>query len=127
MNRTHAWDSAIWRDTIPTQPGLLTEQHLDTRIRERAAVMDLAEQIDRERRQGAWPARRASGPLSTCTGPCQQGRLPCPCPDACTRADRDDGDADGFGFWRGLLLALAVTALCGVVALAGAHLVPWRP
>lgn len=125
MNRTHAWDSAIWRDTIPTQPGLLPEQHLDTRIRERAAVMDLAEQIDRERRQGAWPARRASAPLTTCTGPCEQGRRACPCPEACTRADNDD--ADGFGFWRGLLVALTFTSLCAVLALALAKLIVLLP
>ena len=58
MNRNHAWDSAIWRNTIPTQPGLL-EQQLDTRIRERSAVMEIADHLEREAR-AQWPARRAT-------------------------------------------------------------------
>jgi hypothetical protein len=128
-NRTHAWDSAVWRDTIPTQPGLL-EKHLDTRIRERAAVLDLAEQIDRERRFGAWPTRRAGSALSVCTGPCAQGRRACPCPDACARSsprDDDHADADGLGLWRGLVVAVSLIGLCAMAALGVARVISWLP
>jgi hypothetical protein len=120
MNRLHAWDSAVWRDTIPTQPGLLTEQHLDDRLRERAAIFELADQLEREARH-TWPPRRAR-PLTGCTGPCEQGRRACPSPQACERGQRDDDD--GFDLFRGLLVAVAFTAVCLAVALLAAALLP---
>jgi hypothetical protein len=120
MNRTHAWDSAIWRDTIPTQPGLLTEQHLDTRIRERAAAMEIADQLEREARR-EWPARRAAA-MARCSGPCNQGRQACQAPQACQQAEDDDAH-DNLRPARGLVAALLITVVCILLgmALAGCY------
>lgn len=42
--------------------------------------------------------------MKHCTGPCRQGRSPCPTPDACEQADDDGLEALGAG----LLIALAI-------------------
>ena len=82
--------------------GRLTVDDLDTRQRERAAVLDIAERIDAERRFGVWPPSRPV-PLTECSGPCNQGRSACPCPEACHRMRED---ANGVSFTRGLLTAI---------------------
>jgi hypothetical protein len=84
--------------------GALRAADLDTRMNERRAMNALADQIaearrlDDEMRRGSWtkPSVRARG----CSGPCDQGRQPCPCPDACQRARAED-----HSFTRGLLVA----------------------
>jgi hypothetical protein len=94
--------------------GRLTVDDLDTRQRERAAVLEIAERIDAERRFGVWPVRRVM-PLTQCGGPCSQGRRVCPCPDACEHAD----DPDNLNPGRALVLlfsAAALVAACFAVA-----------
>jgi hypothetical protein len=97
--------------------GALRAADLDTRMNERRAMNALADQIaearrlDDEMRRGAWtkPSIRANG----CGGPCNQGRHPCPCPDACERSRTED-----HSFTRGMLFAALVTvAACAVVVL----------
>jgi hypothetical protein len=99
-------------NTPTITPGPLRASDLGNRQRERAAVLDIAERIDAERRFGIWPPRRG-GALTECSGPCAQGRRDCPCPDACERLDGED-----HGFTRGMLFAAAVTvAACAAVVL----------
>jgi hypothetical protein len=54
-----------------------------------------------------------------CTGPCNQGDMPCPCPEACRRPVDNDPHA-GFGVvvWplASLVAVLAVCVLSGVLA-----------
>jgi hypothetical protein len=90
--------------------GRLTVDDLDTRQRERAAVLEIAERIDAERRFGIWPPSRPV-PLTECSGPCSQGRRACPCPDACERLQPADDDADGMGAARGIVIALGAVGL----------------
>ena len=86
---------------------------LNERMSERAAVLEIAERIDAERRFGIWPPRRG-GALNSCGGPCAQGRRACPCPDACARLSSDDD----HGFTRGMLFAaLVFVAVCAAVVL----------
>lgn len=87
--------------------GPLTERDLDDRISERAAVLDIADQLEREARE-RWDMHRVLAP-TTCGGPCAQGRRACPCPDACRRKEDDE---NGFSFAQGLLTAIALVALC---------------
>lgn len=49
--------NAHYPNTTPPRP--VTERDLDDRLRERAAVMEIADQLEREAR-AQWPARRAS-------------------------------------------------------------------
>lgn len=47
-----------------------------------------------------------------CHGPCDGGRKPCPCPDACSLHDDDQ-----FGFVRGAINLVAITAAVAAVAM----------
>jgi hypothetical protein len=88
--------------------GRVTATDLGDRLRESAAIMAIADQIDAERRFGVWPPRRSPA-LTQCSGPCARGLRACPAPDACERMA--DSDADGFGFWRGMLVAVGAAFL----------------
>ena len=101
-------------------PGALRAADLDERMTERRALYSLADQIaearrlDDEMRRGSWtlPSVR----LSSCGGPCDQGRQPCPCPTACERLASED--ATDHGFTRGMLFAaLVFVAFCAAAAL----------
>jgi len=96
-----------------TTPRQVTERDLDTRMRERAAVLEIADQLEREARRD-WPARRAAA-AARCSGPCNQGRQPCRSPQACQRPD-DDAD-DDLRPARGIVAALLITLLCALVVL----------
>ena len=50
--------------------------------------------------------------MNHCTGPCQQGKLPCPCPYAC-EAQEDDG-VEAVGAL--VCLAVGVIGIVGLVA-----------
>jgi hypothetical protein len=104
-------------NTPTINAGPLRAPVLDERMNERRALNSIADQIaearrlDDEMRRGPWtkPSIRANG----CGGPCNQGRQPCPCPDACERARTED-----HSFTRGMLVAALVTvAACAVVVL----------
>lgn len=47
--------------------------------------------------------------MNGCNGPCEQGNLPCPCPEACERYKENDKISSVF-------LALLCTALVCLVA-----------
>lgn len=49
-----------------------------------------------------------------CSGPCQQGRVPCPCPQAC---DARDDDEEHLNVFRGLLVAIGATAATAAIVL----------
>jgi len=51
--------------------------------------------------------------LPSCHGACNQGRVPCPVPDACQLSDAEYD----FAVWRGLALGIALVAAFAVVAL----------
>lgn len=52
--------------------------------------------------------------FTSCHGPCQQGRLLCPCPEACESAAEAD-----LGPATGILVALAiVVGVVGIISLA---------
>jgi hypothetical protein len=98
-------------------PGALRAADLDERMTERRALYSLADQIaearrlDDEMKHGAWT--KPSIRLSSCSGPCDQGRQVCPCPDACQRARAED-----HSFTRGMLFAaLFCVAACAAVVL----------
>jgi hypothetical protein len=100
-------------NTPPISTGRVSSADLGKRLRESAAVLAIADQIDAERRFGIWPPRRG-GALTDCSGPCAQGRRACPCPDACERLSSDDD----HGFTRGMLFAAVVfVAFCAAAAL----------
>lgn len=50
-------------------------------------------------------------PHMHCTGPCEQGRKPCPAPDACERVCTDDDGINTLGAIFIAVLACAVIAL----------------
>lgn len=53
-----------------------------------------------------------------CHGPCQQGRAPCPCPQACERVSADELDVfEALG--RAVIWAFAFVGLGAVVAYFG--------
>lgn len=61
-----------------------------------------------------WPVRR-------CAGPCDQGRRPCPAPQACAAPD-DENDADPRDsaiFWR-LYGAAVLVAVCATLVILAA-------
>ena len=47
----------------------------------------------------------------SCHGPCLQGHVDCPVPDAC---EISDAEYD-FAIWRGLALGVAIVAACAIV------------
>jgi len=51
-------------------------------------------------------------PLTSCTGPCRQGREPCPCPDACLVTDNP------LGCFRGMMWGLVFTAAAVAIGAA---------
>ena len=48
-----------------------------------------------------------------CTGPCQQGRLPCPCPAAC-EAQEDDEQVDLVFLWAVVAIPTVTIIAIGV-------------
>ena len=95
--------------------GALRAAELDERMNERRAMNAIADQIaearrlDDEMKHGAWT--KPSIRLSSCSGPCDQGRQVCPCPTACERLASED--ATDHGFTRGMLFAaLVFVAFC---------------
>jgi hypothetical protein len=118
---------AINMNNPTVQPGRVTATDVDERQRERSAVLEIAEQIDAERRFGIWPPSKPM-PLSMCGGPCQQDRRACPSPQACERMPADE-DKDGFGPSRGIVmlivLSVVLVSICAAVALVAARLFGW--
>jgi hypothetical protein len=101
-------------NTPTRHPGAVTEHDLDTRMRERAAVLEIADQLEREARRD-WPARRAAA-VAQCSGPCKQGRQPCKLSQACQQPEPDA--PDNLRPARGIVAALLITALCVLVVMA---------
>jgi hypothetical protein len=54
--------------------------------------------------------------ITACTGPRDQGRKLCPCPDACERTD--DALDSAIGVVNGIVLSLAIWAIFGAVWVA---------
>jgi hypothetical protein len=79
-------------NNTPSRP--VTESDIEARLRERAAVMELADQLEREAR-AEWPARRA------------RGYTPPP--------DNDDDDSPRLAFW--LVRAIALTAVLAALVI----------
>lgn len=79
------------------QPGRVTASDIDERQRERAAVLEIAAQLDKERRFGIWPPTRPA-PLTPAA---------------------DDNDADGLGGARGIVVVFAAVLLVGLCIVAG--------
>lgn len=48
-----------------------------------------------------------------CHGPCRQGRLPCPTPEACERPDPNDYDH----IVRDVVISIAVVAVLAIITL----------
>jgi len=66
-------------------------------------------------------ADHARGDIRACLAEaCNQGRKPCPCPDAC-RLPTDDG----LGVFRGLVWALGLTLGAATLAYICALVWPW--
>ncbi len=59
-----------------------------------------------------WPPRRCD--LECRADACDQGRKPCPCPEACERPVMTDDDRVLI---RGLIVALAAVWLCAAVVM----------
>lgn len=78
----------------------------------RAVVIDAANQFRRERAPrnereaalGLAEAQYSAQREAHCSGPCRQGRIACPTPTICERAE------DGLDCARGILVALAMVA-----------------
>lgn len=103
-------------NTTMTPQRRVSERDIEERQRERAAVLEIAEKLDAERRFGIWPPSRPA-PLTQCAGPCAQGRRACPSPRACERMQPADEDVDGFGPARGLVAAILITAAAAALAI----------
>ena len=58
------------------------------------------------RSTSVWPAHN---PYPACSGPCDQGRVACPHPDACRIAE--DGDCTDLQAWRGMAVSMVIGAL----------------
>jgi hypothetical protein len=98
----------------PARP--VTERDIDDRLRERAAVMEIADQLEREARAN-WPARRAAQ-YAKCTGACEHGRRRCAAPDACQQpVDEPDNLRPARGFVSAILITAVIAAL--VIVLSG--------
>ena len=67
-------------------------------------------------------APRRTG-MASCTGPCRQGRQPCPCPTACEGAD-DADRRDDLDPARGIVISVALVLACLLAAWA---LASWWP
>lgn len=64
-----------------------------------------------------WRRTGSAATLTHCTGPCQQGRLRCPCPEACESMQvSEDALACATGIVRAVLWTLAIYA-AGILAL----------
>lgn len=46
-----------------------------------------------------------------CAGPCQQGRLPCPTPDACELSEQEASRLVGRTLWIAAALAAGILAV----------------
>lgn len=60
-----------------------------------------------------------------CNGPCQQGRLPCPTPEAC-EVDEEEPSFYGREHWLDIVQGVVVVgALAGAAILAGVLIAGW--
>lgn len=60
-----------------------------------------------------------------CNGPCQQGRMPCPTPEAC-EVEADEREFYGREHWLDMLQgAVVVAVLAGSAILAGVLVAGW--
>lgn len=60
-----------------------------------------------------------------CNGPCQQGRLPCPAPEAC-EVDKDEPSFYGREHWLDIVQgAVVVVVVAGSALLAGVLVSRW--
>lgn len=58
-----------------------------------------------------------------CNGPCNQGRLPCPTPEAC---EVEEPEFYGRAHWRETMVdAIFAAAICAVVMVAVVAFVTW--
>ena len=53
--------------------------------------------------------------MNHCTGPCEQGRRPCPCPHACWRDEPPEPDHARVVFIDAAIATIIVTAIAVIV------------
>jgi hypothetical protein len=95
-------DSTEERDNVRRILGGLTEADLDAQ---------------QAWKRSPWPYSPANHAHrhSACSGPCEQGRRPCPCPDSCQEPERDSPRAGDL--LRTVALFLAAWAVVATVLL----------